>query len=189
MQQRAKAAVADDRLEAMRILEKSAELDGGGHRSLDLQRAAGDDIGKVLAVQILHRHVEVAGFDAVLVDSGNVRADQAELLLKLGAPLLRLEDVAGFAVRSLGHQLERDPAIGARVAGQEHHRHAAAADLLENLVRTEPVEYRRHHRAGRGREALGDEARGSGRPTNQLSRVIAWRGCSPSATKALGVSP
>ena len=159
MQQGAKVAVANDRLEAVRILEKAAELDGGGHRSLGLERAAGDDIREVLAVQILHRHVEVAGFDAVFVDGGNMRAHQAELLLKLGAPLFRLEDVAGFAVRALGHQLERDTPAGARVAGQEHDGHATPANLPENLVRAKPVEYRRHHRPGRG--PGGSRGRGS----------------------------
>ena len=97
-------------------------------------------------LEVLHRDVEVAPLGAVLVHRRHVAARPAELLLKLRAPALRLEDFARLPVVARRHQLQRDPAVRPGVRGEKHRRHPAAADLLENLVRSDALEDRRHHR-------------------------------------------
>jgi hypothetical protein len=146
VEQRAQRPPVDGDFEGVRRLEKLAQLDRDAGRAFGAQDAAGDHLGERRPLEILHRDVEIAPLGRVLVDRRHMTADAAELFLQLRSPALGAEDFARFAIVSRGYQLQRDAPAGPGVGGEEHRRHPAAADLLENLVRSDPLEYRRHHR-------------------------------------------
>ena len=134
---------------------------------------ARENLGEISSVEILHRDVEVAAFGAVFVHERHVLADLAELLLKLRAPALGLEDLLRVAIRSGRHQLERDRSAVPAIGGEEHDSHAAASDLVDDLVRSDAnaLEDRRHHRPGLTGGVVEDVGRTSGASANQLSRL------------------
>ncbi len=140
MEQRAERPLAPFGLEVVRVFDEAAQLKGDPQRLFGAHRAARDGVGKVFALQILHRDVEIAAVGAVLVDLRHPAADRRELLLEERAALLRLEDLLILVAGALANQLQREVRAGSRVARKEHDGHAAAADLVFDLVGTDPVE-------------------------------------------------
>ena len=100
MQQRTKVASVDRRLEAVCRFEETTELNRDTDGAVRRQRAGRENLGEISSVEILHRDVEVAALNAVFVHERNVLADLAELLLKLRAPALGLEDLLRVRIRS-----------------------------------------------------------------------------------------
>src|SRR5262252_4127480 len=141
-----KLASVDRRLEVVRRFEEPTQLNGDVDRAAWPQRADREDLGEVPAVEIFHRDVEVAARGAMLVHDRNVLADPAELLLELRAPALGLEHFLCVPVRSDRNQLERDTTTVAAVGCEEHDGHAAAPDLVDDLVRSDAnaLKDRRH---------------------------------------------
>jgi hypothetical protein len=86
---------------------------------------------------MLHRDEEVRPFDTVLVDRRDVVAAAPELLLQGGAAALHLEDLLALLVVVDEEQLQRHLTPGSRIGGEEDGRHAARANLVLNLVRTD----------------------------------------------------
>ena len=108
MDKRPQLAIADDRLEAVRAFQKQAQLHRDVDRMFRLERAARDHLGQVFAVEVFHRDEKVTGLvEPMLINRRHVRADLAELPLKLGTPLLGLENLARLAVGPVRYQLER----------------------------------------------------------------------------------
>ena len=107
-------------------------------------RAAGsgprDHLRQVLAVEILHRDVEVAGLGRRARRPRARRRSPAELLLQLRAhcSASRMSCASRSVPSARACSATWRPVRVSR--GQEHDGHAAAADLLEDLVRAEPVE-------------------------------------------------
>src|SRR4029450_2511321 len=124
--ERSQRLAVDRRLEAMRRLEKLAQLDGHAGRAAGLERSARDEVREVLALQILHSDVEVTAAVAVCEEFRDVAARRAEPFLQRCAPLLGVENLACLAVGALRHELERHPLAASRVRGQEHGRRPAA---------------------------------------------------------------
>src|SRR6185436_1950879 len=171
VQQRTQVASVDRRLEAVGRLEEMTQLNRDVDGTAGRQRAGRENLGEILAVDVLHRDIEVAPLGAVFVDHRNVLANPAELLLKLRAPALCREHLLRVAIGCGRDQLQRNTAAVAAVGGDEDHGHAAAADLVADLVRSDayPLEDRRHHRPRCGRGTIADGARTSCRSANQLS--------------------
>ena len=161
VQKRAKLPAVDRGFKAVRGLEKITELDGDPDGTYRRQRTVGDDFGKVPPFQILHRDIEICFFGVVLVHGRNVPTRATELLLKLRPPALGIEDVTSLPVISRRHNLQRHAAIRPAVDGEEHDGHAPTPDLLENLVRSDPLKHRRHHRPRRPRGTVEGVERGS----------------------------
>ena len=135
VQQGVKPTPVDRRLQSVRGFEELAQLNRDADGALRRQRAGGENLREIPAVEIFHRDVEVAAFGAVLVDDRHVLADAAELLVQLRAPALGLEYVVAVGVGADRNQLERDVAIVSAVGGEEHDGHAAASDLADDFVR------------------------------------------------------
>ena len=81
----------------------------------------------------------------MFVHNRHVPADATELLLKLRAPALRIEDFVGLSISSRRHQLQRNLEAGPAVGGQENDSHAAATDLSKNVVRSDALKDCRHY--------------------------------------------
>src|SRR6185436_7249950 len=113
---------------------------------------------------------------------------RAEALLQLGAPGFGVENLARLAIAAGRHQLERNAPLGSRIGGEEHGRHAAAADLGDDFIGADAVEDRVHHRLRRPGPFDG-RAGGSCPPANQLSRTTRAAAASPSARKASAAIP
>ncbi len=147
--ERSQRLAVDRRLEAVRRLEKVAQLDGHVDRALGRERPARNRVREVLPLQVLHRDVEVPAARTMLVDFRHVPALCTEPLLKLRAPPLGVQNLARFAIGARRHQLERHSPVGSRVRRQEDGRHPAAADFADDFVRSDAVEDRVHQRPRR----------------------------------------
>ena len=64
----------DDRRKVVGGFEKGAQLEGDADGARDWNGAARDDVGEVLAVEILHRDEEVARFVRQVLVDGRERA-------------------------------------------------------------------------------------------------------------------
>src|SRR5207237_9350273 len=100
VQQRMQLAAVDRRLEAVRGFEEVTELNRDADGALRRQRAGGENLREILAVEILHRDVDVTALGAVFVEHRNGPADSRERVLQLRAPALSLENLLGIPVRS-----------------------------------------------------------------------------------------
>ena len=153
MQQRAALAPVDRRLEGVGGFEKPADLNRDPDGARRRHGAAGDHLGQVLAVEELHRDVEIRTVGGVLVHLRHLSIDLPQLLLILGALALRLDDLACLLVVADRNDLQRHAAAGARVGGDEDVRHAATARRSEDCVRPDLKARRRDH----GCEEIGLE--------------------------------
>ncbi len=158
-----KVASVDRRLEAVRRFEEMTQLNRDTDGALRRQRAGRENLGEISSVEIFHRDVEVAALGAVFVHNRNVLTDPAELLLKLRAPALGLEDLLRVTIRSGRNQLERNMTTVPAIGCEEHDGHAAASDLVDDLVRSDAnaLKNRRHHRPGLTRGVVDDVERTS----------------------------
>src|SRR4029077_7088896 len=106
-------------------------------------------------------------------------------LLKLRAPALGLEDPLGVGIRSGRNQLQRDRATVPAIGGEEHDTHAAASDLVDDLVRSDAnaLKDRRHHRPRLTGGVADEVVRTSGASANQLSRLNTARAPSLNSPK------
>ena len=145
MNERPELAIADDGFKAMGGFEKQTKLDGDTGRLLGRERAPRDHGGQVFSIEILHRHVITGFMVAVLKDSGYVFTDLTQLLLKLRPQSLCRQYLEGIVVRSVRDKLQRDAPLRSRIACQEHGPCHAMADRLDDLVRSELLEYGLHH--------------------------------------------
>ena len=163
VQQRAKLAAVDRRFEAVCRFEEMTQLNRDADRTVGRQRAGGDDLREISPVEVLHRDVEISAISVVFVHNRHVPADATELLLKLRAPALRIEDFVRLSISSRRHQLQRNPAAVPTVGREKHDSHAAAPDLVDDLVRphANALKNRGHHRPRRTRGVVDDVDRES----------------------------
>ena len=138
---------------------------------------AGDHLGQVLALEELHRDVEVRTVGAVLVHLGHLAIDLPQLLLVLGSFAFRLDDLARLLIVADRNQLQCDAARGPRVVGDEDVCHASTTSRSKDCVRPDLKARRRDHGCAprRPRDRVGAAARGTCGSRNQFSRVRAVR--------------
>ena len=163
VQKRAKLPAINRRLEAVSRFQEMAQLDRDPDRTFGRQRPVGDDLRKVPAFEVLHRDVEISAFGVVFVHDWNVAAGATQLLLQLRAPALGFHDFVCFPVGSNRHELERNLAAVPAVGRQKDDGHSAAADFVDNFVRSNAnaLKDRRHHRPRRPRDGCDVVHRGS----------------------------
>ena len=95
------------------------------------QRHPPDVRAQRAALDVLHRDVRRAVVLEVVVDRDDVRVAQRAGDARLAQEALGERRVGRVERAEL---LERDEAVEVGLAGEVHHRHAAAADLAEDLV-------------------------------------------------------
>ena len=118
----------------VRGFEKPADLNRDPDGARSRQGPAGDHLGQVLAIEELHRDVEVRTVRGVLVHLRHLSIDLPQLLLILGSLAFRLDDLARLLVVADGNELQRHAAAGARVVGDEDVRHATTARRSRGLA-------------------------------------------------------
>ena len=123
--------VAMDDTDGMRCLQRFGDLAAGRYHVPGGERSAAQLVGQGSAVHVLHRDEVPAFALADVVDDGDVGMGERRgrtCLLNEARQLLGGEAPVG------AEQLERDPAVQARVVGEKHFAHAAGAKRRQHLI-------------------------------------------------------